>query len=464
MHGMDIPDTHLISRNFVERSSTAGLPTSNIERSQRHLDAEAFKRPLPRVSFGGYGETRPDNLRRESQATLSSVYSERTPSLGNTVLLLPANPSVGSPQSAQRQADPLRSEVLIEDIERAPVLSRGISSTSTQRISGPSLSLALQPRAFISQATGRSPEKSPLNAKIRAVHRQAPFVEELIHAFFARLHPYQLMFHQPTFQYRRYLNLVPSALLHMMYALAIRFIDPVTLHDALLAEHANSAEMDLPLFLAGEIFVNEAKQSIDAWVKQKSVSMRRASWSTGSLQTWEDLEMLMAITLCGFYEKAMSRTSDAAEHFGTLKMAVSRAILTRWLTSVALTDIAIDLLRDNLSIPASHNMGERHPDAVTLRRCTERTLWMLYLADVSLAVNVRPRQLLDYQMSSIPLPTNEAQFSWRGGCRTSAETQEMAYGVDALNLPGSAIPNADISEFGQLIRSVRLLTLDRKLR
>lgn len=327
MHDMEISDTHPISHKFVERSSNAGLPTPNIGRSQRHLDAETFKRPLPRVSFGGHGETRPDNRRRESQATLSSVYSERTPSLGNSVPLLPVNPSVGSPQSAQRQADPLRSEVLAEDMEPAPGLSGGMSSTSTQRTSGSSSSLAPQPRSFISQAAGRtgSPEKPPLNAKLRAVHRQAPFVEELIHVFFARLHPYQLMFHQPTFQYRRYLNLVPSALLHMMYALAIRFIDSVTLHDALLAEHATSAEMELPLFLAGEVFVNEAKQSIEAWVKQKSVTMRRASWSSGSLQTWEDLEMLMAITLCGFYEKAMTRTSDAAEHFGTFTMPLSPA-------------------------------------------------------------------------------------------------------------------------------------------
>lgn len=88
---------------------------------------------------------------------------------------------------------------------------------------------------------------------------------------------------------------------------------------------------------------------------------------------------------------------------------------------------------------------------------------MLYLADVSAAIHVRPRQLLDYQMSNIPLPTNEAQFSWRGGSRNSVETHEMAFGVDALNLPASAIPHADISELGQLIRSVSLATLKLKL-
>jgi hypothetical protein len=99
-------------------------------------------------------------------------------------------------------------------------------------------------------------------------------------------------------------------------------------------------------------------------------------------------------------------------------------------------------------------MNETHPDAITLRRCTERTLWMLYLADVSSGIHVRPRQLLDYQMSNIALPTNEAEFSWHGGCRPPLEARELAFGVDALNLPGAVIHNADISEFGHLIRSV----------
>jgi hypothetical protein len=62
-------------------------------------------------------------------------------------------------------------------------------------------------------------------------------------------------------------------------------------------------------------------------------------------------------------------------------------------------------------------------------------------------------------MSNIPLPTDEAQFLWHGGSTTPAGSREMAYGVDALNLHGSEIPNADISEFGQLIRSVRPTTL-----
>ena len=79
---------------------------------------------------------------------------------------------------------------------------------------------------------------------------------------------------------------------------------------------------------------------------------------------------------------------------------------------------------------------------------------MLYLADVSSGIHIRPRQLLDYQMSNIALPTNEAEFSWHGGCRSPSETRDLAFGVDALNLPSAVIHNADISEFGHLIRSV----------
>ena len=66
-------------------------------------------------------------------------------------------------------------------------------------------------------------------------------------------------------------------------------------------------------------------------------------------------------------------------------------------------------------------------------------------------------------MSNIALPTNEAEFSWHGGCRSPSETRELAFGVDALNLPGAVIPNADISEFGHLIRSVSTVVGNMRL-
>lgn len=319
LYDMETSDTHSISHKLTERSSVAGLATPRSERSHRPLDVDTFKRPLPPASFGGHSDARSRDLRRESQGTMSSVYSERPAPLVVPAPPLPVNPAVASLEFAHRQSDLPRRESLIDEIaEPAAGPSGGLYTTTNRRPSRPSLSYPLQPRSSLLQAAGRtgSLENLSLNAKLRAVERQAAFVEELIHAFFARLHPYQLMFHQPTFQYRRYLNLVPLPLLYMMYALAIRFIDPVTLHDALVAEHATPSEIDLPLFLAGEVFVDEAKQAIQTWLKQKSASMRRASWSTSSLQTWEDLEMTMAVTLCGFYEKAMTRMSDAAQHFG----------------------------------------------------------------------------------------------------------------------------------------------------
>lgn len=310
-------DVLSISHKHTERSSVAGFVTPRSERSLKPLDADTFKRPLPPGSFGGHSDARSRDLRRMSQGTMSSVYSER---LAPHVIVPPIHVDpVPPPEFANRPGDlPLRESAMDGMPDNITGPSSGLQMGPARRFSRPSFSYTSQPRSSLLQVVDRTtqPEKLPLNAKLRAVERQAAFVEELIHAFFARLHPYQLMFHQPTFQYRRYLNLIPSALLNMMYALAIRFIDPVTLHDALVAEHATSAEIDLPLFLAGEVFVHEARQAIDAWLKQKSATMRRASWSTNSLPTWEDLEMAMAITLYGFYEKAMTKMSDAAQYFG----------------------------------------------------------------------------------------------------------------------------------------------------
>lgn len=461
MYDMETADGHLIFEQSVEQAPFAAAAARDPEPSQRYPEAETFKRPLPRASFGGYGEARPDNLRRERQVPISSVYSERTPSLGHVLPSSPANAQAGLPHSTQRQIDPARNEV--------PMAVNDIGSVAQG--TGPMHTAPIQPSPRLSTfrarqlpsgtpRSGSRPEPAPgslSDAKLRAVHRHAPFVEELIHAFFARLHPYQLMFHQPTFQYRRYVKLVPVALLHMMYALAIRFIDPTTLRDVLVTEHASPAEIDQPLALAGEAFADEAKQAIQSWVKERGAMMQRASWSSGSLRTWEDLEMIMAITLYGFYEKAMMRGSGAA-HFGKFTTLYPIPPRTTALTLARFTDIAINLLRDNLSMIASQDTNDQHPDAVTLFRCTERTLWMLYLGDVSSAVHVRPRQLPDYQMRNIPLPTDEAQFSCHGGGRTFAESSQMAYGVDALNLPGSMIADANISEFGHLIRSVGVAT------
>ncbi|KAJ9120112.1 hypothetical protein QFC22_003010 [Naganishia vaughanmartiniae] len=434
---VEVSDTHSLSHALQKGHGIAEGSTTRSETSHAPALPDMFKRPHPPGSYVGSTAARSQDMRRESQATASSAYSERPVSLMLPMKAWHTEANEGSVYDSG-VAD-YSSRASYPDDFREPLTAPPLEpfAPTGPRFSRPSFPYTSPPRASVPQLVDRTvpPDFRSSCAKLQAVERQALFVEELIHTFFARLHPYQLMFHQPTFRYRRYLGLVPTALLHIMYALSIRFIDPVQLHDALLAEHASQAELDLPLFLAGEVFFEEARKATDIWLKQKRAMMRRASWSTTSLQTWEDLEMLMAITLCGFYEKAMRRMQDAAKDF----------------------DSVIDLLRQNLSISSSRNVNETHPDAITLRQCTERTLWMLYLADVSVGIQVRPRQLLDYHMSNIPLPTNEAEFSWHGGSRTATDSRELAFGVDALNLPGSAIATANISEFGHLIRAASIL-------
>lgn len=314
---MEASDVQSVSHRQTERGSIAGFVTPRSERSLKPTDSDTFKRPLPPGSFGGHSDARSRDLRRMSQGTMSSVYSERP--APHTIPVPPIHvDNIQSPGFTSRHNDLPQRDSMVDGTSDTFAGPSSLLAGSARRFSRPSFSYTSQPRSSLLQVVDRTsqPDKLPPNAKLRAVERQAAFVEELVHAFFARLHPYQLMFHQPTFQYRRYLNLVPSALLNIMYALAIRFIDPVTLHDALVAEHATPAELDLPLFLAGEVFMHEAKQAIDSWLKQKSAAMRRASWSSNSLPTWEDLEMAMAITLCGFYEKAMTKMADAAQYFG----------------------------------------------------------------------------------------------------------------------------------------------------
>ncbi|KAJ9097803.1 hypothetical protein QFC19_006671 [Naganishia cerealis] len=322
-HAVEASDTHSIAYKPPRRPEVAEATTPRSETSRAPPDA--FKRPLPPGSYVGSADTRSQDMRRASQATASSVYSERPVPVSAPVKPWPTTePNEGHVAFDPRMADhSSRSSLSFLDPSREPPLAPPAAPPldsfppTSQRFAHPSFPYTSPPRASNLQVNDRTaqPEFRPSNAKLRAAERQALFVEELVHVFFARLHPYQLMFHQPTFQYRRYLNLVPTALLHIMYALSIRFIDPVLLHDALVAEHATQAELDLPLFLAGEVFFEESRKATEVWLKQKSATMRRASWSTTNMQTWEDLEMLMAITLCGFYEKAMRRMQDAAQHF-----------------------------------------------------------------------------------------------------------------------------------------------------
>jgi hypothetical protein len=148
-------------------------------------------------------------------------------------------------------------------------------------------------------------------------------VEELCHQFFARLHPYQIMFHKPTFTHRRYLRQIPSALLHIMYALASRFVnDPL-----LLPPSAQETDSRFPLYARGEVLATRARLETDAWLRACGIAkeagaieciLRRLN-DPDNKTTWVDTEMAQAICLIGFYEQCMNRPDRGDGYIGKPK-------------------------------------------------------------------------------------------------------------------------------------------------
>ena len=145
-------------------------------------------------------------------------------------------------------------------------------------------------------------------------------VEELCHQFFARMHPYQLMFHQPTFAYRRFLGLVPPTLLHIIYAFSSRFTD----HRIFTPPSALETDGSFPAYARGEVMAARARQGTDSWLRASGIAkgdnamegiLKRRNDPNFKI-TWEDTEMIQAICLIGFYEQCMGRITRAGQYLG----------------------------------------------------------------------------------------------------------------------------------------------------
>jgi hypothetical protein len=153
-------------------------------------------------------------------------------------------------------------------------------------------------------------EKRWRNKVVDLVMRDDTLVEELVHLFFARLPPYGMMFHVPTFQYRRYIGETVPCLIHIMLALSVRFLD-----HALLVPYSAMRRRDgqpFPAHLKGEPFADRAKEEVDAWITSHPdvASLgRRAS-------AWERTEWATAMCLIKVYETCLGRTSSALYYQG----------------------------------------------------------------------------------------------------------------------------------------------------
>jgi hypothetical protein len=151
-------------------------------------------------------------------------------------------------------------------------------------------------------------------------------VEELCHQFFARMHPYQIMFHKPTFTHRRYLKQIPSALLHIMYALASRFVNDAVL----LPPSAQDTDSRFPLHAKGEVLATRARQETDAWLRACGIAKEagaveyilRRQGDRDYKANWFDTEMTQAICLIGVYERCMGRSERGDVYFGEEKKAI----------------------------------------------------------------------------------------------------------------------------------------------
>lgn len=145
-------------------------------------------------------------------------------------------------------------------------------------------------------------------------------VEEMCHQFFARVHPYQLMFHQPTFAYRRYLDRVPSALLHIIYAFAVRFMH----HSIFVPPSISESNAHFPAHARGEVLASRAKQEANAWLRASGIAkgddlmegINKRRNDPAYKLTWTDTEMIQAICLIGLYEQSMGRPHKSVQYLG----------------------------------------------------------------------------------------------------------------------------------------------------
>lgn len=135
-------------------------------------------------------------------------------------------------------------------------------------------------------------------------------VEELLHIFLTKVPPYNMMFHQATFTYRRFTGESVPCLVYIMLAIAVRFLE-----HPLLVPYAADRRKDskpFPCHLKGEPFADKAKTEVELWVRSHAdiaTLGRRAS-------AWERTEWAMAMFLIKEYETCMGRARIALFHQG----------------------------------------------------------------------------------------------------------------------------------------------------
>ena len=283
-------------------------------------------------------------------------------------------------------------------------------------------------------------------------------VEEMCHQFFARVHPYQLMFHQPTFGYRRYLDRVPSALLHIIYAFAVRFMH----HTIFVPPSITEANAHFPAHARGEVLASRAKQEANAWLRASGIAkgdnlmegINKRRSDPGYKLTWLDTEMIQAICLIGLYEQSMGRPYQSGQYLGKPSPCRFPSCLGSWLTTGCFScytlDIAIELARPRSpelgELPLDEEVANEEQQAATLVECRARTLWMLYLADVSASADGRVRRLTDAELASTPLPGGESSWHRFGG--NGSNKPRATFGTK------TPVTNHDVGEFGHCIRIV----------
>lgn len=278
--------------------------------------------------------------------------------------------------------------------------------------------------------------------------------EELCHQFFARMHPYQIMFHKPTFTHRRYLRQTPSALLHIMYALASRFVnDP-----KLLPPSAQETESRFPLYAKGEVLATRARLETDAWLRSCGIAKEagavecivRRQGDRDYKTTWVDTEMTQAICLIGFYEQCFGRSERGDSYIGMLQ--ASRVLMDSadWLF-LTRSDMAVALashVHPQSEIMEGADSSTTEQMIATLMETRRRVTWMLYLADISAATNGRPRRLHDHDLAGTTLPGAEAGWNRHGSYKTP-----KARATFTVSGPDEQL---DVGEFGHIIRIVSI--------
>ncbi len=303
----------------------------------------------------------------------------------------------------------------------------------------------------------REREKRWQSKVVELVSQDDTLVEELVHLFFVKLPPYSLMFHTPTFHHRRYQGEVVPALIYIMLAFAVRFLD-----HPLLVPYAPNRRKDakaFPAYIKGHPFAQRARYDVDQWIRThpdvKTLGRRCSAW--------EQTEWAMVMCLIRVYDGCIGQGRDGLHYQGESRCTVARAPAA--LNTIA-ADLAIDMMR-----PSAISYRPYHPtpgtpkhvviEAGTMLEAQTRTLWMLYLHDCLAASNGRGRRLHDSEMHDVMLPGNEATWQRWGGIDSAARAASLpvmpdrSYGLGGRAHPAEASKAAaSLGEFAHVLRIV----------